>query len=257
MPWSLDFYRQYRPVLTLGSLITLRRALIDERRDRLGFEDEVELHLRQPYSSTVTLRPRSNDIYTFSEIFFEKLFAPLLEGVKNPATVIDLGANIGLSTLFFLRHWLGCRVFALEPDLANFRLANRNLKNFANRAVVERAAVWTNDGLVRFAAPEKAGEVNAGSVVDAGGVEVHGYSLPTIIAKSNFRSVDLLKIDVEGAERHLFDGSCDWLKDVRAIAIEFHGDARAASGFDAAMTRHRFRISESRPGAVLAVKDSS
>ena len=58
--------------------------------------------------------------------------------------------------------------------------------------------------------------------------------MAAILEASGFDVVDLVKIDIEGAERAVFR-QVDWLERVRALAIEFHGSAREEIGFDALM----------------------
>jgi len=63
-----------------------------------------------------------------------------------------------------------------------------------------------------------------------------------IIARSGFERIDVLKVDIEGAEVQLFSGDTSWLARVGMLMIEFHSDAREQIGFDALIARHGLRI---------------
>src|SRR5581483_11732953 len=121
-PWSIQFLRKYRQLLPLGSAIKLRSALIAERRHSLSFTDRTTLRLKRPFNTTVTLRPASNDIYTLDEIFFAEVYRPVIDRRPTIRTVIDLGANIGLASIYFLAQSPECRVFSIEPDARNYAL---------------------------------------------------------------------------------------------------------------------------------------
>lgn len=75
-----------------------------------------------------------------------------------------------------------------------------------------------------------------------------------ILADSGFPHIDLLKVDIEGAETQLFADNLEWLEHTRMIAIEFHGDSREESGFDETMKRYRFRVIEANSHTTLAIR---
>ena len=81
--------------------------------------------------------------------------------------------------------------------------------------------------------------------------------MTTVFDLAGFETVDLLKIDVEGAERSLFADAELWLQRVRAIAIEFHDDTRAASRFDDVMGGEDFELRDDVGHTVLAVRRSA
>jgi Methyltransferase FkbM domain len=84
---------------------------------------------------------------------------------------------------------------------------------------------------------------------------VEGYTMTEILDRSGFDRVDLLKVDIEGAERELFSSQdVSWLDRVGAIAIEFHEDSRSASGFDDTMIRNGFEICSEDRHTVIARK---
>jgi hypothetical protein len=63
--------------------------------------------------------------------------------------------------------------------------------------------------------------------------DLQATSIPALLEESGFAEIDLLKLDIEGAEAVLFSGDCDWLGRVRNIVIELHGEACRQSFFDA------------------------
>jgi len=93
----------------------------------------------------VSLRPQTSDIPTFFDIFVKADYAsPNLP--RSAATIVDLGANIGLATVFFGARYPGARLLAVEPEPANYKLLLENAAAFGDRVTTRCAAVWTSDG---------------------------------------------------------------------------------------------------------------
>ncbi len=64
--------------------------------------------------------------------------------------VVDVGANIGISALFFLTRNPICHVYCYEPNPINVERLRRNLSPYASRFSIEEIAIWTHDGEVPF-----------------------------------------------------------------------------------------------------------
>jgi FkbM family methyltransferase len=143
--------------------------------------------------------------------------------------VIDCGANIGLSTLYFLRRFPNAHVIALEPDPDNFKMLIRNTVGFSDRVTLLQAAVWNKNTRLVFSDTRAFDSQEwAKTCREAEGGErprIEAFDIPTILGMSSFKRVGLLKIDIEAGELALFDQSAkDWIDLVDAITIELHGD---------------------------------
>src|SRR5260370_38111096 len=100
----------------------------------------------------LALRLRSNDGadgFIRSEVFENQCYRLPLAQV--PATVLDLGANIGLSTIYFSRLFPGAQLACVEPEPQNLRLLAQNLELNRVNATVFAAAVDVRDGAGRMA----------------------------------------------------------------------------------------------------------
>jgi FkbM family methyltransferase len=258
--WSLNFARTYVPYLDMPSLLKLRTALIRERHGAMGYEEAIEVQLRWPARCRLSFRPSSNDIYTFREILIERVYQELADRVRSADTIIDLGANIGLASMYLASRYPQARLFCLEPDAENYALLRKNTAYLEaqNRCRTLQAAAWREHAAVALSAPI-AGHVNqyraeAASVARPGQQQITGMSMREILECSGFERVDLLKIDIEGAETELFQGPTDWIERVQNLAIEFHEDSRERSGFDALMQRHGFRLHGGDAHTVVATR---
>jgi FkbM family methyltransferase len=241
----------------------LREALLANEMGLLTYEDTVSFALPPPYEGEVSLRPATNDLFTFDEVFVSNVYGPISAYVSNARTVIDLGANIGLTSLYFLHHHPNCRILAIEPDVRNCGLLRENLSqhSVAGRVRVMHAAFWKVDGKAVFEPSHLQNEVNKGAVRSVSPGEepraetvVDCFCMESLLARSGFNEIDLLKVDIEGGEEHLFCGDFNWLSKVRCIAIEFHGFSRRLSEFDHAVAAKGFVVSEANDHTVIATK---
>jgi FkbM family methyltransferase len=182
------------------------------------------------------------DAFIHSEVFEHQYYRLPLP--SRPATILDLGANIGLSAVYFARLFPDAALTCVEPAPDNLRLLRRNLALNGVRATVIAAAVDTRDRPVML---ELQGRDYGHKIVDAcedagrPTLQVKGVSVPTILQHLSWDRIGLLKVDIEGHEAGLFAGDCGWLERVDAMCIEWHVECGAARlvaladrfGFDA------------------------
>lgn len=144
MMWTLTFINTWWPRMTLGSVWRYRDFMT-----RKPNNSHLTLRLK-PGMDEVMLREYGTDAVTFQEIWLEEVYRDVLHHKPSAKTIIDLGAHIGLTSLYLVRHLPGSRVFAVEPHPGNYALLKQNLKLLIkeNRCQVMQAAAWhTASGL--------------------------------------------------------------------------------------------------------------
>ena len=172
---------------------------------------------------SVRLRTYAGDLFVFHEIFLSKCYwippSWLAEGEVK--TIVDLGAHLGLTTLFFSQYFPTAHYVCVEPNPANAVLLQQNVAALGQNVQVVEGAVGGTTSVQRF---DTTGASWQGRLIaeQDDGYAVRCLSLPEIQAMTGFSSIDILKVDIEGAERLLFHSSPDWLKQVRIIVIELH-----------------------------------
>lgn len=183
----------------------------------------------------LTYRLNRGDIQSLREVWLEDCY--LLPFSLVPDTLVDLGANIGLTSLWLAKHYPIKRVIAVEASPANASLARKNLEQNGIRADVIAAAVGPMDGTVRF---NLHADSNLGSI-DPGGTEVPMISMAKVLERVPDQAIDLLKMDIEGGEQALLDGDLAWLRNTRAIIAEFHPLAVDYPGLTSRLEHQGFR----------------
>ena len=187
------------PWLT-GRTVVLRLRVGGERR-RLAFSDRSEL-------------------IAFEEIFCDGEYDLPLR--RSPSTIIDAGANVGASVLWYRSKYPQARIIAVEPDPTTVRKLTVTLAGVPGVEIVA-AALTKSAGRVQMV---QSAHSWASRVVDEQSgltVGVQGISLGDLLRDRGLSRVDLLKLDIEGSE-------WDVLPDAVAVAddivVEVHGEDR-------------------------------
>jgi FkbM family methyltransferase len=175
------------------------------------------------------------------EVFVSAEYA--VELAEPPRTVLDLGANIGASALFFRRRYPAARIVAVEASPTLAKILRDNTRQL--RVDVRHCAVAASDGAVNF---YESRESWSGSTT-------RGDGAPTTVPAVRLddllhHPVDLLKIDVEGAEFDVLPASRR-LHRVNTIIGEIH--APPGSRPVAELLRHLpdFRVTTNDPGPLV------
>jgi FkbM family methyltransferase len=187
------------------------------------------------YSDLLSLCPQWQDIFVRRTLDFEA-------GTEAPR-ILDCGANVGLASLFFKRRYPRARVTAYEADPALFAMLDRNLKaNGAADVETRHAALWTSTGTLAFRCEgSDSGMIETlAGVVDGESRTVPSLRLRDVLAAE---PVDLLKLDIEGAEDAVLADCEPVLDRVRVLVMDLHEfdpAIRQAPRVLERLTRHGF-----------------
>ena len=186
----------------------------------------------------VQLRRGTTDPATFQMIFNRKdydigrlargaelqgLYDRMIAGGATPF-ILDCGANVGLSALYFDVRYPGSRIVAIEPVSENVELLRRNCQGHEN-IHIEAAAIASAPGFARI--------IDDGADKDAYRTELtaeEAGAVPAITVAQlleRFCAEETLapfiaKIDIEGAEAELFSQNTDWVARFPLIIVELH-----------------------------------
>lgn len=201
-------------------------------------------------------RRGTSDIQVFRQVFIERQYKTL-EVAVNPRIIVDCGANIGLSAAYFLSLFPNSRVIAVEPDTENFRMLTVNLSPFSNRVEAFHAGIWSHacdltvSGLTADRGNEWARRCQP--VTQPTPESVRAFGMQALLDNNGVDEVDILKVDIEGAEEILFSASCEsWINKIKTFAIEFHSD-RAKKQFASAVAAIDGEFSENGEITVFRV----
>ena len=215
---------------------TTRFHLNNFKRSASADQTPVELDLNIGRATrTLAIRPYSGDIFILYEVLaWESYKVP--ERLIEPGsvkTIIDCGANIGLTALYLADRYPNARIVSVEPDPVNFALLVRNTKAEPRIIPVQAALVGKRQGPVILSQDRPAcgnsissasgGSSSGSSGGSSGGIEVASVTMADLCAAHGIASIELLKVDIEGAEEGVF-ADPQFLRMVRYVMIELHGD---------------------------------
>lgn len=172
----------------------------------------------------VYLRIDTSDFCAYRDVlaFKSKSYDPGIAGF-SPKTIVDAGAHIGMASILFAQQYPAARIIAVEPEPSNFAALVRNTAPYKMITPLQ-AALWREDGEVTLG-PSDVHPKGAFQIVENGVQRVRAITMETILREAGIESIDLLKMDIEGAEKEVFQ-SCPWIRNVRVIAIELHDRVR-------------------------------
>lgn len=176
-------------------------------------------------------RPGTSDL----EIIYSILLQPDRKRVYrvpaaiNPQVILDIGANIGVASLYFARLYPQAHIHAFEPVSDNFTLLARNVAPFPNM-YLHHMALGGSSGRARMLASNSPLNMGGFSFYAAGSdpsrtLEVEMRRPDAILAELGISHVDLVKIDTEGAEYDILTSfSESVLGNLKWITGELHGE---------------------------------
>lgn len=188
---------------------------------RLVPAPQIREYELRPEAGAPRLRLRSDDL-VLMEVYGGRPYELDYGPIGEVHTILDLGANVGLASAFLSARFPGARLVAVEPNPATFELLEENLRRLGAQAVAVRAAVVDKPGRYRL---EPGRAPSGDQIVRASdGVEpyMEAMTLNQLLDRHAPEGVDLIKMDVEGAEAALFAQAPEWAERVGAVVAEVH-----------------------------------
>jgi FkbM family methyltransferase len=143
-----------------------------------------------------------SEVEVAKEMFVEEQYA--IPELEAPRLIVDLGSNIGASIAFFRARFPDARIIGLEPDPSTFPRLQR-FADQAPRVEVHPWAIASESGRLSFHQQPDSWASSLASARDENLPTVEAISLDDLRRRLQIERIDLLKLDVEGAEWQLFE----------------------------------------------------
>lgn len=171
-------------------------------------------------------------------------YEALVKSGQQPL-IIDCGANIGLSAIWFANLFSQARIIAVEPDAANFDLLRRNTAPYGARITPVHAAVWHEPTHVSITNPDAGAAAFRVAPVGSAAVDaIATLTIPELTAMAGAATAFIVKIDIEGAQQALFSANTEWVGTTQLITLELDDWQLPWAGtsrtFFAAVSRYPF-----------------
>ncbi|MBX2914254.1 MAG: FkbM family methyltransferase [Cyclobacteriaceae bacterium] len=182
-----------------------------------------------------------------NQVFGYKEYGPVLKLFKpeEPLTIVDAGANVGFASVFFKTAFLNSSILCLEIDDSNFMLLQKNIamNGFSNVTTLKEA-LWKSNAFLEIKRDFRDKSECSYYVEESPSkTALIGHNLLHYRSVMNWQKIDLLKIDIEGAERYLFENPSlanQVLSNTRVLVIEIHDEFAIRKTIEGHLSRHSF-----------------
>ena len=217
----LLFYMALKPSLAFRGLATFLNSKI------LSFS--IYDLRRMPL--LVYVRDNGVGATTIAEFFSpHSVIMPVALPTFYPKVIYDLGANVGVSSLFFASLYPKASIYGFEPLPENLEVCLLNYRGISNQSQVFPWAIGSKTGQATFDCKNdsRGGRLETAhhdpSLQTTSQIQVKIISVADLIDQEGLPPPDFLKIDVEGAELDVLEGIKDHAHSVRLIYLETHGE---------------------------------
>lgn len=228
----------------IDSLANLEWKLLEKNDSSFILDDSL---------NKVFVRKRpSTDINVFRQVFIDEEYRNVcLYFINNKIScdfIIDAGGNAGYSLIYFKRHFPNVKVVTIEPDTNNFNILAKNieLNNWSQSALALNYALHTESGLSMTISDDFRGGGDWAKTTQFSDNEtkLKSISINDVLEKYPTSIIDLLKIDIEGAERFLFESklTSTFLSKTRVLAIEIHDEFNIREKIYSLLSEYSFII---------------
>lgn len=235
----LEIFRLVRNSFKADSLTVEKRRIVDYPRYTVG--------TFSIFGKTLKFADSASCHFIFEEIFEKEIYK--FKTTDQEPYIIDAGANIGLSVIYFKMIYPGAAICAFEPDENICAILNENITTFGftNITVINKA-LWNSETTLEF--------ISEGADAGRIGNEHNKSNRKTIVSTERLRNyikkkVDFLKIDIEGAETTVLSDCADLLGNVDRIFVEYHsfvGQHQTCPELLSMLRNAGFRLNISSPG---------
>jgi FkbM family methyltransferase len=167
------------------------------------------------------IRNNPFDYATFEEVILREEYKIDLN--YEPKTIVDAGANIGLTAIFFANIYPNSQIISIEPDADNYAVLKVNAKKYKN-ITTKHCGIWSHEAYLKVV--DNGMGNNSFTVKETQNNQpgsINSVSIQSIMKENDWKMIDLLKIDIEGSEKIIFGNNFnEWLPFVRTIVIELH-----------------------------------
>jgi FkbM family methyltransferase len=215
----------------------------------------IKFNYRKKFRHSIYLRPGTSDFPVFESVMVQHGYE--IDYGLSPKVIFDCGANIGLTTVFYANRFPEAKIISIEPEADNFALLKKNTEHYPNVHIYQNG-LWNKATSLKV---EDKGFGEWGFMASEVPEGTHGavktVTIPDLMHQQECNEIDILKIDIEGSEKELFESNYEtWLSKVKVLVIELHDRMRegASLSFFRALTKYHFTLDIKGENIVCFIK---
>lgn len=212
-------------VIPYGILWLIKKVTrINERNLKKA---KVIKKVHKDYKYPILVRKWTSDVFIYKKIIIQKEYE--FETQEPPKVIIDAGANIGMASIYFAAKYENAIIIAVEPEEENYKLLKRNTENYKNILTIN-AALWNSSGEISLFAADFTSTLGYMTETNKSALKssyekrqlVKAVTIEEIMYQYNIGYIDILKMDIEGSEKEVFESCRNWINKTNSIIIELH-----------------------------------
>jgi FkbM family methyltransferase len=171
----------------------------------------------------IKIRTNSTDLMAFTHVWVIGEYSKKGFEINDNDSIIDVGAHIGLFSLFVSQFCKKGKIFSFEPIKENFELLKENIKinEIKNISIFNEAVSDISSKITLYQNEDEAG--HSKFIKTSNSVQVNAISIKEFFDNENIENCNLLKLDCEGSEYEIIESLPEnYLKKVDKIIIEYH-----------------------------------
>lgn len=205
-------------IVSLSTARTLDR-LVRQLPRWFRFSVGVEI---EGASHPIFCRLGGSDLKVLEQVFVERHY-DVASLPSHPSLILDCGANIGASVVWFGERFPSARIVAVEPDPGNAWLLRRNACRFGDRIRIVQGGLWSHSTRLDLRTGYD-GQAWSIRVVEDQTGPVEAFSITDLLEMEGANQIDILKMDIEKSEEIVLRSCGDWIGKIEMLLVEFHGE---------------------------------
>ncbi|EAZ96257.1 hypothetical protein FBBAL38_02520 [Flavobacteria bacterium BAL38] len=195
-------------------------------------DEKYKVKLLKSASNLSIRKYPSSDLNVFGQVFRGNEYKKVTELYKeyfgtNPQNIIDAGGNVGYTSVYFKSVFSNANLAIIEPSDANFEMIQENFTLNKIEAKLFKGGLWdknTNLKIVRDFRDQSDWSIRVEETDEES--DLKAFTVDFVMKESGFKSIDIFKIDIEGAEKQIFGKSVsvEFLKSTKCLALEIHDE---------------------------------
>jgi FkbM family methyltransferase len=172
----------------------------------------------------ILVRKNTSDFEVYRDIFILRHYN--LKYKETPKLIVDCGAYVGYSAIYFASRYPNAKIMAFEPSAKNFEVLKKNTEKYKN-VFIYNLGIWYKNANLKVI-DNQADYAFTVEETDRPDFDVKAITVDEIIEQSGLERIDILKIDIEGAEKEIFSQpKAKWMDKVQNYIFEFHDRIKA------------------------------
>ena len=201
----------------LLSLLIKRVIIFDIKKKNFFFQ-----HVRNYYDINTVFQIFGYEEYNLGHLGLWNKILKDYKKIKQKKIIIDCGSNIGSSSRYFSEIFKDAKIISIEPDYSNFLISEKNINKLSTNNINSAIASKNyNYKIIKYSDPRAYQVKIKKNNRDHKNLK-KTLKINEILKKEKQNSPFIIKIDIEGFEKELFESNFQWMDKFKIIIIEIH-----------------------------------